>query len=91
MLNFLACSQDGHDYLVGRANNNSVDLNRNFPDLDRIMFSNEEAHVNHNNHLLEQVDRLKEPASTLDPDSTDDITDIAAAATLCLYFGGLSN
>jgi hypothetical protein len=40
-----------------------VDLNRNFPDLDRIMFSNEEAHINHNNHLLEQVDRLKEPAS----------------------------
>jgi hypothetical protein len=60
----LACSQEGHDYLVGRTNNNSVDLNRNFPDLDRIMFSNEEAHVNHNNHLLEQVDRLKEPAST---------------------------
>jgi hypothetical protein len=48
---------------VGRSNNNSVDLNRNFPDLDRIMFSNEEEHVNHNNHLLEQVDRLKEPVS----------------------------
>lgn len=57
----LSTDTDGHDYLVGRANNNSVDLNRNFPDLDRIMFSNEEAHVNHNNHLLEQVDRLKEP------------------------------
>jgi hypothetical protein len=52
---------------VGRTNNNSVDLNRNFPDLDRIMFSNEEAHVNHNNHLLEQVDRLKEPVSASRP------------------------
>lgn len=51
----------GKDYLIGRTNNNSVDLNRNFPDLDRIMFSNEEGHINHNNHLLEQVDRLKEP------------------------------
>jgi hypothetical protein len=59
----LACLQGGTDYLTGRTNNNSVDLNRNFPDLDRIMFSNEEAHINHNNHLLEQVDRLKEPAS----------------------------
>jgi hypothetical protein len=57
------CSQGGKDYLIGRTNNNSVDLNRNFPDLDRIMFSNEQAHVSHNNHLLEQVDRLKEPVS----------------------------
>jgi len=60
----VACLQGGTDYLIGRSNNNSVDLNRNFPDLDRIMFSNEEAHINHNNHLLEQVDRLKEPASS---------------------------
>jgi len=50
---------------MGRANNHSVDLNRNFPDLDRIMFGNELAHVNHNNHLLQQVDRLKEPVSNL--------------------------
>lgn len=57
----LATDTGGKDYLVGRANNNSVDLNRNFPDLDRIMFGNELAHVNHNNHLLQQVDRLKEP------------------------------
>jgi hypothetical protein len=62
-LHCLACSQGGNDYLAGRTNNNSVDLNRNFPDLDRIMFSNEQEHVNHNNHLLEQVDRLEEPAS----------------------------
>nr|CAD7428661.1 unnamed protein product [Timema monikensis] len=51
----------GLDYLIGRSNNHSVDLNRNFPDLDRIMFGNEESHIEHNNHLLEQVNRLSEP------------------------------
>lgn len=51
------------DYLLGRTNNNSVDLNRNFPNLDRIMFSNEESHIDHNNHLLAQVDRLDQPVS----------------------------
>lgn len=55
--------QGGRDYLIGRSNNNSVDLNRNFPDLDRIMFGNEQSHIEHNNHLLEQVDRLDEPVS----------------------------
>ncbi|EEB19934.1 carboxypeptidase E precursor, putative [Pediculus humanus corporis] len=49
------------DYLIGRPNNNSIDLNRNFPDLDRIMFGNEEHHINHNNHLMEQLDYLEEP------------------------------
>lgn len=57
----LATATGGQDYLIGRTNNNSVDLNRNFPDLDRIMFSNEEVHIDHNNHLLEQVTRLNEP------------------------------
>lgn len=51
--------------MIGRTNNNSVDLNRNFPDLDRIMFSNEANHIDHNNHLLEEVDRLNEPVSSL--------------------------
>lgn len=53
--------QGGKDYLIGRTNNHSIDLNRNFPDLDRIMFTNEENHIDHNNHLLEQVDRLNQP------------------------------
>lgn len=50
--------QGGRDYLKGRANNNSVDLNRDFPDLDRIMFSNEARHIQHNNHLMDQLRAL---------------------------------
>ncbi|CAH1381469.1 unnamed protein product [Tenebrio molitor] len=57
----LATDTGGKDYLIGRTNNNSFDLNRNFPNLDRIMFTNEENHLDHNNHLLEQLTRLKEP------------------------------
>ncbi|CAB3379664.1 Hypothetical predicted protein [Cloeon dipterum] len=57
----LATETGAKDYLTGRTNNRSVDLNRNFPDLDRIMFSNEEHHIEHNNHLLKQLDRLTEP------------------------------
>lgn len=53
--------QGGKDYLTGRTNNNSVDLNRNFPDLDRIVFDNEKDNVDRNNHLLEQVTRLNDP------------------------------
>ncbi|KAG7162497.1 Carboxypeptidase E-like [Homarus americanus] len=49
-------TETGHrDYLKGRANNNSVDLNRDFPDLDRIMYSNEDQHVQHNNHLMDHL------------------------------------
>lgn len=53
--------QGGQDYLTGRTNNNSVDLNRNFPDLDRIVFDNEEENSDRNNHLLEQVTRINDP------------------------------
>ncbi|KAB7504589.1 Carboxypeptidase E [Armadillidium nasatum] len=48
----------GKDYIIGRSNNNSVDLNRDFPDLDRVMYSNEEHHVDHNNHLMYQIKSL---------------------------------
>ncbi|XP_034254819.1 carboxypeptidase E-like [Thrips palmi] len=57
----MATESGGKNFLVGRNNAHDVDLNRNFPDLDRIMFSNEEAHVEHNNHLLAQMDRLDKP------------------------------
>ncbi|XP_042860630.1 carboxypeptidase E-like isoform X3 [Penaeus japonicus] len=54
----LATDTGGKDYLRGRANNNSVDLNRDFPDLDRIMYSNEARHTDFNNHLMAQLRRL---------------------------------
>ncbi|KAK9751479.1 Zinc carboxypeptidase [Popillia japonica] len=57
----LATDTGGRDYLVGRPNNNSVDLNRNFPNLDRIMFSNELNHINYNHHLLKSVNSLSKP------------------------------
>ncbi|KAG5865918.1 hypothetical protein JTB14_028089 [Gonioctena quinquepunctata] len=57
----IATDTGGQDYLIGRTNNNSIDLNRNFPDLDRIIFTNEEENINHNNHLLEQLTQLSEP------------------------------
>ncbi|CAG9772666.1 unnamed protein product [Ceutorhynchus assimilis] len=57
----LATDTGGQDFLIGRTNNNSVDLNRNFPDLDRIVFDNEEQNVDRNNHLLDEVTRLIDP------------------------------
>merc|ERR1712241_202628 len=50
-----ATDAGGKDYLIGRTNANNVDLNRDFPSLDRIAYSNEENHVEQNNHLLESV------------------------------------
>ncbi|CAH1107843.1 unnamed protein product [Psylliodes chrysocephalus] len=57
----LATDTGGTDFLIGRTNNNSIDLNRNFPNLDRIVFTNEDEHIDHNNHLLEQLTQLSEP------------------------------
>merc|ERR1712045_530238 len=48
----------GKDFLIGRTNANNVDLNRDFPNLDRIVYSNEEHHQNLNNHLMEYVQHL---------------------------------
>nr|USU81843.1 M14 metal carboxypeptidase 12 [Antheraea pernyi] len=62
----LATDTGGSHYIVGRANNHSVDLNRNFPDLDAITFEFERQGINHNNHLLRDLTRL---ASPLEPET----------------------
>jgi len=46
------------DFIIGRTNANNVDLNRDFPNLDRIAYSNEETHVAQNNHLMDSIQYL---------------------------------
>merc|ERR1712038_656256 len=48
----------GQDFLIGRTNANNVDLNRDFPDLDRIVYSSEDRESEYNNHLMEYVKHL---------------------------------
>merc|ERR1711935_586906 len=48
----------GQDFLIGRTNANNVDLNRDFPDLDRIVYSSEGTQREYNNHLMEYVKHL---------------------------------
>eukprot|EP00088_Acartia_fossae_P068856 TRINITY_DN882_c0_g1_i11.p1 TRINITY_DN882_c0_g1~~TRINITY_DN882_c0_g1_i11.p1 ORF type:complete len:482 (-),score=164.53 TRINITY_DN882_c0_g1_i11:530-1975(-) len=46
-----ASDNGGQDYLIGRNNANDVDLNRDFPDLDRLVFSG----LQDNNHLMKNL------------------------------------
>merc|ERR1711935_830590 len=48
----------GQDFLIGRTNANNVDLNRDFPDLDRIVYSSQGTQREYNNHLMEYVKHL---------------------------------
>lgn len=53
--------QGGDNYLIGRTNNNSVDLNRDFPDLDRLLYADEDGETFGNNHLMDRVRLLDHP------------------------------
>lgn len=44
-----------HDWLIGRTNFNNVDLNRNFPDLDKYEYKYNRDHKNKFDHLLTEA------------------------------------
>jgi len=48
----IATDNGAKDYLIGRNNANNVDLNRDFPDLNRVVYQSAEE----NNHLLREAD-----------------------------------
>lgn len=47
------------NWLVGRANANDVDLNRNFPDLNKIYYRIKNNSYHRNNHLDEHFEVIE--------------------------------
>lgn len=61
-------AQGKRDWLKGRANGNNVDLNRNFPDLDRLMYKLEKNPHHANNHLVRLKQTLIDYGDKLEPE-----------------------
>merc|ERR1712076_276527 len=52
---------NGKDYLIGRENAVNVDLNRDFPDLDRLIYTHDDIVNNHLMDYVKHVDHRVQP------------------------------